>query len=84
MYSGTVGQIVGATVGISALTALTIIGLFYILSGQAERIDFGWFLTATSPHMWAATGAGLSVALSVVGAALGGFTQLVSALLVVV
>lgn len=28
------------------------------------------FLTETSPHMWATTGAGLSVALSVVGAAL--------------
>merc|ERR1711872_752135 len=53
---------------------LTLIGLYFLLTGRGERIDFGWFLTETSPYMWASIGVGLAVSLSVVGAALGIYT----------
>lgn len=57
---------------------LTLIGLYYLLTGRGERIDFGWFLTETSPYMWASVGVGLAVSLSVCGAALGIYTTGVS------
>jgi len=57
---------------------LTLIGLYYLLTGRGERIDFGWFLSETSPYMWASVGVGLAVSLSVCGAALGIYTTGVS------
>lgn len=64
-------------VGSMSFTSLIVI-LFYILTGRGEKLSIAWFLGNATPYLWASLGIALSVAFSVVGAAVGIYTTGVS------
>ncbi|KAH7640258.1 V-type proton ATPase 21 kDa proteolipid subunit c'' [Dermatophagoides farinae] len=59
----------------TTLFTLVCISLYYCLTGRGRRAgDVAWLLEGVTPYMWASLGVGLSISLSVVGAATGIFT----------
>ncbi|CAL8069108.1 unnamed protein product [Calicophoron daubneyi] len=55
----------------TASSLLFLVGVYYLLSGSGFLFDIGWVLSNLSPYLLGCIGVGLSVSLSVVGAAWG-------------
>jgi len=50
-----------------------LVGLYLLFTGQGEKFNPGQFLAESSPYLWAMTGVGLCIGLSVAGAGWGIF-----------
>lgn len=48
--------------------------MFHVLTDKGRRIDVGWLLERSRPHMWANLGVTFAVSLSVLGSGLGIYT----------
>uniref|UniRef100_A0A1I8EVP9 V-ATPase proteolipid subunit C-like domain-containing protein n=1 Tax=Wuchereria bancrofti TaxID=6293 RepID=A0A1I8EVP9_WUCBA len=53
-------------------TLCVLSALFFMFTEQGHRFDIGWFLTATSPHMWAALGIACSLGIFTTGVSILG------------